>query len=166
MKSCFGFRVVLGAFLALVSCDGSMLKGGAARDAGPSGQIDSGQRHDAATADQATPSCPAVTRPASCTNDSALCITDLRAVRSRFPTCSTGYAYRAFVVSCGVYDGVVSAGADSATTYYFDRSDGHLVGVTNTGLTTLAPCGAFDPSFTPTVCDSAAACPADAGQDT
>ena len=142
--------LLLGALLALGSCDAS--------------HVESAPEHDGEAADQQTPSCPTVARPDPCADASnPVCIVDLRAARSRFPICRTGYAYLPFVVSCGRYDGVVAAGIDSATTYYFDRSDGHLVGVTNTGLTTLPPCGAFDPSFVPSDCDAPAACPADAG---
>ena len=93
---------------------------------------------------------PSTTPSSSCTDQSAGCIQDLRTERSRFPTCRTGYGWLPFVVSCGAYDGVEYEGVDSARTYYFDHSDGHLVGLTNTGLTTLVPCEAFDPSFEPT----------------
>src|SRR6185295_7583586 len=95
-------------------------------------------------------SCPMVNRRDPCPQDSPECVQDLRAERSRFATCRTLYAFRPYVVSCGAYDGVVAAGIDSATTYYFDHTDGHLVGLTNTGVTTLMPCGAFDPPFSPT----------------
>ena len=118
------------------------------------------------TADQDASACPAITRPEPCTQDGGLCIRDLRTERAALPTCRTGYAWLPFLVACGVYDGVVHAGIDSATTYYFDRSDGHLVGHTNTGVTTLMPCGAFDPSFVPTECDMPDSCPPiDAGAD-
>lgn len=166
MKLLLRSIVVLGVLLTVGSCGGSGNRGPAASDADASGQLDSAQGRDMDVADKETQSCVAVTRPESCTAESPACILDLRAVRASFPTCRTGYAWLPFVVSCGGYDGVVYAGIDSATTYYFDHLDGHLVGFTNTGLTTLAPCGAFDPSFKPTACDRPDDCPpADAGPD-
>jgi hypothetical protein len=150
-KSVFGSGVVVAMLVAAASCS----ENGAARDDGTDAVDGSAQ------------SCPTVTRPAPCTQDSGLCILDLRGQRSEFLTCRTGYAWMPYLVSCGPYDGVVYAGVDSETTYYFDQADGHLVGVTNTGSTTLMPCGAFDPSFGPTRCDAVEACPPmDAGADT
>ena len=154
------------ALIAIASCDGGMGKGGTLGDAGPSEQPDSAQPDQGGATDSQGQACPVVTRPDPCTQANALCIRDLRTERSGFANCRTGYAWLPFVVSCGVYDGVVYAGIDSATTYYFDRSDGHLVGDTNTGVTTLAPCEAFDPSFIPPTCDAVDDCPpTDAGPD-
>jgi len=143
--------MALGTFLVVVSCGGATSEGGVATDAGPSG-------------DKETQSCVAVPLPKPCAKGDAACIPDLSADRTGFPTCRTGYGWLPFVVSCGAYDGVVYGGIDSATTYYFDHSDGHPVGFTNTGLTTLMRCGAFEPSFEPTACNSPENClPGDAG---
>src|ERR1035437_1434001 len=155
------------ALIAIASCGGSKGKGGTLGDAGPSQQPDSAEPDQNGAADSQVQACPSITRPDPCTQANALCILDLRTERSSFANCRTGYAWLLFVASCGAYDGVVYAGIDSATTYYFDRSDGHIVGITNTGVTTLAPCQAFDPSFVPAMCDAVDACPptADAGPD-
>lgn len=103
--------------------------------------------------------CPMATVPDPCAQDSALCVRDLRVVRDRFPTCRTGNGWEPYLTSCGEYDGVVYAGIDSAMIYHFERTQGRLAGVTNIGLTTLAPCQAFVPSFHPTECDTPDPCP-------
>jgi hypothetical protein len=163
MKSYFRSNMALGTFLVVVACGGATRERGVAKDAGTSGQLDSGQARDREAADKEVQSCVAVPLPKPCAEGDAACIPDLSADRTGLPTCRTGYGWLPFVVSCGAYDGVVYGGIDSATTYYFDPSDGHPVGFTNTGLTTLMRCGAFDPSFEPTACDSPDKClPGDA----
>ena len=126
----------LGFSLALLSC----------------GQSSITTTHDAAMGmDVAGVGCIARMRPDPCVGDEYLCIEDFRSQKPKFPTCFAGFDRPAwlnpFVVSCGRYDALVFRGIDSAHSYYFDRSDGHLVGVSNTGVTTLPFCEAFDPSF-------------------
>lgn len=104
--------------------------------------------------------CPVVTVPEPCQQDSAFCISDLRAVRDRFLTCRTGNAWEPYLASCGAYDGVVYAGVDSATIYHFERTEGRLVGITNVGVTTLPPCESIVASFHPSTCDEREPCPA------
>jgi hypothetical protein len=164
----FGSRLGMAAWalVSAVSCASAADKGGLASDAGPAIRMDSAQELDTSTQDKEMQACIVATRPEPCDDMSAVCIVDLRAERSRFPACRTNYAQLPFVVSCGAYDGIVYAGIDSETTYYFDHFDGHLVGLTNIGQTTLVPCEAFDPSFSPATCDTPGECPSpDANAD-